>query len=88
MQLKKDFVLHEVVGEYMVMPAGNNIGTYNGTVILNEVSAFIWNQLLQPISYENLLDSVLKEYDVNRETAKADLDALLAKFREYELLED
>lgn len=88
MQLKKDFVLHEVVGEYMVMPAGDNIGKYNGTVILNEVSAFIWKKMQQPIAYDDLLDSILAEYDVDRDTAKTDLDALLVKFKDYELLDD
>ena len=48
MKIKDGFILRNVIDEYIVMPTGDNIGKYNGTVILNEVSAFVWNLLQQP----------------------------------------
>ena len=88
MKIKPGFTLRNVVDEFMVMPTGENIKNFGGTVILNEVSAFIYKQLEQPISREDLLTQILAEFDVDEATAAADLDALLEQFRQMELLEE
>ena len=88
MKIKKGFVLRNVVDEYMVMPTGENIAKFEGTAVLNEVSAFVFKQLENGISREDLLTAMLAEFDVDEATAAKDLDALLAQFRELGLLED
>lgn len=88
MKIREDFVLRNVADENMVIPTGENINKFNGVVILSEVAAFIFKQLQQPVSREDLLDLVLAEFDVDQATAAADLDALIAQFRELELLEE
>ena len=42
-------------------------------IMLNEVSAFLWLQLLEDKSEQDLLKAVLKEYDVDKETAACDI---------------
>lgn len=86
MKAKDGFVLRTIVDEYMLMPTGTNIGRFDGTVVLNEVSAFLWEQLQQETSRQALLEKLLEEYEVSREAAEADLDALLEKFRNLGLL--
>ena len=88
MKIKPGFTLRHVVDEYMVMPTGDNIKRFGGSVILNEVSAFIFEQLQKSISREDLLALVLAEFDVDEPTAAADLDALLEQFRQMDLLEE
>ena len=88
MKIKQGFTLRRVVDEYMVMPTGENIKRYGGTVVLNDVSAYIYEQLKQPISREDLLSQILEEFDVDAETASADLDVLLEQFRQMDLLEE
>ena len=87
MKAKKGFILREVLDEYMIMPVGDNIKTYTGTVILNEVSAFVWKKLQQQMSFDELVESVTAEYDIDYETASNDLNDLLEHFRSYELIE-
>ena len=88
MTIKKGFVLRNVVDEYIVMPTGENIAKFEGAVVLNEVSAFLFRQLENPVSREDLLASLLNEYDVDEATAAADLDALLKQLQEMGLLEE
>lgn len=88
MRIKDGFVLRNVVDEYVVMPTGENIAKFAGTVVLNEVSAFLFQQLENPVSRADLLSALLNEYDVDAATAEADLDALLKQFRELGLLEE
>ena len=88
MKIKEGFVLRTVVDEFIVMPTGENIAKFEGAVVLNEVSAFIFKQLENPVSREDLLAAVLGEFEVDEATAAADLDALLSQFREMNLLEE
>ena len=88
MKIREGFVLRNVADEHMVMPTGENVGKFGGAVVLSDVAAFAFEQLRRPVSREDLLSLILAEYDVDAETATADLDALLAQFREMNLLED
>lgn len=87
MKARDGFVLRTIVDEYMIMPTGANISQFDGTVVLNEVSAFIWEKLQQPVTREMLLAALLAEYDVTPAVAEKDLDALLQRLAEYGLLE-
>ena len=88
MKAKQGFILRNVVDEHILMPTGDNIAKFNGTVLLNEVSAFVWEKLQNPVSKDDLLRAVLDEFEVEKAVASADLDALLATLREYGIIED
>lgn len=87
MKMKDGFVVRNVVGEYMVMPVGENISKFEGTVVINELSAFVLEHMKEPISREDLLALILEEYEVEEETAKKDLEVLLDKFSAFGLIE-
>ena len=87
MKAKQGFVLRNVMDEYILMPTGSNIDTFNGTVLLSEVSAFIWEQIQQPLTREDLLRAILDKYDVEEKKAAEDMDQLLEKLRSYGLIE-
>ena len=87
MKAKEGFVLRDIVGEKILMPTGGNIGKFKGTVLLNDVSAFVWNKLQTPMSRDDLLTAILDEFEVEESVAAADLDALLAILNEYGVIE-
>ena len=64
MKAKEGFVLRNIVDEYILMPTGDNIAKFQGTVLLNEVSAFVWEKLQNPISEADLLQAILDEFEV------------------------
>ncbi len=88
MKAKPGFVLRNVVDEFILMPTGDNIGVFSGTVLLNEVSAFVWEKLQSSVSKDDLLKAILNEFEVEKAVAAADLDALLAKLKEYDVIEE
>ncbi len=69
------------------MPAGDNIKKFRGTVLMNELSVFVWNQLQSAVSRDELLARILDRYDIDRQTAAADLDKLLADMEKAGILE-
>ena len=88
MKAKSGFVLRDVVGEKILMPTGDNIGQFKGTLLFNDISAFVWQKLQNPISREDLLQAVLDEYEVEETVAAADLDKLLQNLKDYGVIED
>lgn len=78
MKLNEGFVLKSMAGEFVLMPTGENITKFNGSVLLNEVSAFILRKMeAGPISREDLTELILAEYDADRKTVQEDLDELM-----------
>ncbi|MEK8023111.1 MAG: PqqD family protein [Candidatus Hydrogenedentota bacterium] len=54
---------------------------------LDPVGSFIWRSMEQkPLPRSELIDLIVAEYDVSRETAAADLDELFADLVREELL--
>lgn len=88
MNIKSGFALHKIMDEYMALPVGDNADKFEGTIVLNEVSAYIWNQMQAPITLSDLVARVTGEFDIDAATAEADIRALIAKFRDMKVLEE
>lgn len=84
---KQGYVLRNIMGEYMLFPAGTEMQQFKGAILLNELSAFIWNKLQTPIEFEGLMSAILKEYDVEEEQLKYDLIEIIHTFSEYGIIE-
>ncbi len=85
---KDGFVLRNAVNEYLLTPAGDHTGAFKGGLLLNSVSAFIWEKLQSPISRDDLLRAVLDRFEVDEATAAADLDRFLETLKGCQLLEN
>ncbi len=88
MKVKSGFALKNIAGESIVMPVGDNIKSFDGAIVLNEVSAFVWNKLENGASRNELLEYILAEFDVDADKAASDLDALLEKLVGYGVAEE
>ncbi len=53
---------------------------------LNSVAGSIWELLANPISYDQLLNSLMKSYDVQYQQCKNDVDSFLTKLLQYQLV--
>ena len=68
MQIKKEFVLREIAGEYIIIPTGSTALEFNGLITVNEVGVLLWKMLQDEVSMEQLVQGVLAEYDVEEFT--------------------
>lgn len=87
MKIKKEFVTREVAGEYLLVPVGRATVDLNGMITLNETGAFLWELLPQAPDQAALVDSMLAEYEVARETAEQDVADFLGKLRELDIVD-
>lgn len=73
MKVKEGFELKEIADNYVVIPTKSNVVDFNSMIMLNEVSAFLWLQLLEDKTEQELVKALLNEYDVDKGTAAEDV---------------
>lgn len=88
MKIKDGFILRTVAGQNVVVPVGTGAVNFNGMVSFNESGAFLWSLLSKDTTKEQLVCSLLNEYEVEEPRAEADVTAFLAKLREAKLLDE
>ena len=86
MKINKEFILREIAGEYILVPIGDTPLSFNGLITVNDVGAFIWNNIGKSSSEEEILNLILDEYDIDKGSAKKDLGEFLGKLREAEII--
>lgn len=87
MKLKPGFLLRNIAGVDVVVPVGEMSVDFNGIITLNDTGKFLFEKLMaQDVSEDELLRLLLAEYEVDEETAKADIREFIAKIEEANLL--
>lgn len=87
MKRKGDFILRDIAGEHILVPTGQSAMEINGLITIDEMGLFIWNHLSHETSKEIILSAILQTYEVDEETARADLEEFLLKLKEANLIE-
>ena len=81
MKIKREFVLREIAGDILLVPAGKTALDLNGMVTLNAVGAEIWKMLPEVKDADEITARLLEEYDAAAEEIKTDVVAFLDKLR-------
>lgn len=82
--IKQGYIVREVAGEFIAVPIDSSCGT--NIIILNPVSKLLWEELREEKTFEELLDAILKNYDVSKEEAEADLKDFIMQLIENGLM--
>ena len=88
MKIKKDFMLRNVAGYYVVVPVGDGALNFNGVINLNESGAFLWKTMENDVTEADMVTALLGEYDVDEDRAKADVAAFVKKVSDANLVEE
>lgn len=86
MRIKKDFVLREIAGDYIVIPTGQTVLEFNGLITMNDVGVSLWKLLQEEVTMEDLVAGILEEYDVEEEVAREDIQEFLNTLTEGGIL--
>ncbi len=87
MKIRNGFMLRKVGGQNVVVAVGAASRDFNGIIKLNETGAFLWELLKSERTPEELTEALLAEYDIDRETASADVEAFAERLSRAELLD-
>ena len=87
MKIKEGFMLRKVATNFVVVPVGAASVDFNGMLTMNETGAFLFEKLQKGADKEELVEDMLKEYDVDRETATKHIDVFVDKLEGADLFE-
>ena len=89
MKIKDGFVLRNICGQNVVSGEGSGNVNFCKLVSLNETAAYLFRKLVGTgdFTVEKMADLLLEEYEVERETALADCEKLLAQWNKIGILE-
>ena len=74
MQINRDFTIQKVGNSWVAGAVGETSKTFHGMVRLNETGAFLWKLMAaKDCTEEELIEAMLAEYEVDRETVTADV---------------
>lgn len=81
-------VTRKTGNEYVLVPVTNNIADMNSVYTLNETGAFIWELIDGKKCVNDLIEALIKEYDIEKENATADVLSFLDEMNKYLIIND
>ena len=82
-----EVVLREIAGENLLIPVGQTALKIHGMITLSESGLLLWKRLQTECTEDELVEALLTEYQVDRETAAADVKAFIRQMQEVGILE-
>ena len=82
MKIKKNFILRQVAGLYLILPIAEATIDFTGMITLNETGAMLWNLLKEGSTRESLAAALTDEYEVSYEQALSDVDEFIEKIKD------
>ena len=80
----ENFVFRRIENETILVPIKDNVGDMGSIYSLNEIGAFIWEQLDGRRNLEAVNDKIMDAYEVPHQRAETDLKAFMADLIEIE----
>ncbi len=87
MKIKSGFVVREVAGQNIVVALGEATKIFNGMIKLNETGRIIWDMLSVGSEKEDIVNRIMDEYEIDRETVEGDVDAFINTLQGAKILE-
>lgn len=81
MKRSADFLLRDVAGTLVIVPVGAAVSEFPGMITMNATGAYLWELLEKEQTVETLADALVARYEVNMETAKADVESFVARLK-------
>ena len=82
-----NLIVREIAGEYLLIPVGEIAMNVHGMIGLSESGLLLWKKMQQECLESDLVDCILSEYDIDRETAAADVHKFLEKINNIGIME-
>jgi len=79
-------IRREIAGETFLVPVSGQLAHLQRIFVLNPVAAHVWDRLDGEGDLETVLDSILAQFEVDLEVARADLLELVGELHSAKLI--
>ena len=87
MKLKSGIIINEINGDYVAVAAGEAGKAFNGMIKMNGTAAFIAKTLQNETDEDGVVSALLAEYEVDEDTARQNVRAVIEKFKAAGLID-
>ena len=88
MKIVDGFAVREVAGKSVAIAVGGKAASLGGMIALNETGKLLFSLLMEGTTEEKLIDALIEAYEIDKDTATADVAAFLAPLRGAKLIEE
>ena len=78
----KEHLYSDLNGEAVILSLKNE--KYYG---INAVGAFIWSTIQNPVTFQDIQENIIEEYDIDEATCRKEVASFLKKMAEENLIE-
>lgn len=86
MKKTQNFVMRQVIDEYVMVPRGETAERINGTMTLSETAAFIYDHLEEVKTPEEMAELLGKEYNISGKEILEDVKEVLVFLEKNEAM--
>lgn len=86
MIIKKELIKRQIAMETILVPVGKTVYDSHGLFVLNELGEFIWELLPNVQTEAEIVEAVLKEYEVSEEVASKDVAEFMAALKKLDII--
>lgn len=87
MKIRKGFVTKKMGDQTIVVAVGKASKQFNGMIKLNESGEFLWEQMQEEKTQNQLVEALMSRYDVSEEVANKDVEAFIKTLEKPAILE-
>lgn len=88
MKIKEGFVTREIADTIVAVPTGKLVNEFQGIIKLTQSAKFIWDLLQEDTTIEKLIDALVQKYELERDTAKADVERFVNNLKSANIIEE
>ena len=78
-EMKSKFVARNVGDELILVPLTGNVAQMNELFTLNETARFIWENISENSTVEDIEISMTEAFEIDNETARKDIESFILK---------
>nr|WP_296265112.1 PqqD family protein [uncultured Merdimonas sp.] len=86
MKRNKLYIVKDIAGETVIVPTGNAIENFNGLISTNEVAGFIWKNVEECETPDDMVKKVMDAYEGDPETIKKEVLEFLETLRKVGMI--
>lgn len=86
LKIKEGFIMRNIVDEWIIVPIGQQEGMQTYIMTVNETGHILWEMLENGTTKKDLLQRILDEYEIDEETATADIELFLKSLEEHDVI--
>ena len=88
MRFNHHYILKNLAGESILVYQNESEVNYSKVITLNEIGTLIVQDLMEDHTYEEIVNHILNEYEINEETAKKDCENFIEKLKSLGVVDD